>query len=185
MNATESASITPTLAPIFDLLPLGTLTVWSGGIVVAAVIGFFALFNYFDKSRKERQDRDDKADDRLIELLQAQIAALEKKVAELGTTVKTSADDILRLTQENRLMRDIFQGRDAETKRFQQEGFLAIQDGKQKGDEILLLVKQTGDTTQKMNANVERLIGAIEKHLIAMEKQQVVTITTGSASGGK
>jgi len=89
-------------------------------------------------------------------------------LAEQATQILELSNQLHQLIGENKILKDLLQGRDENTQHVQQMGIEVMT------KTVPLLVA----TTTKTNENVERLAEAIEKHLVQMAKKQVVTVTT-------
>lgn len=139
---------------------------------IISVISLFLVSGIllFSKTRKGVSEASNKADDRLIGLLQGQVNALEKKVTEQAALIQENSLRLEVLMSENKTLKEIFQGRDEATQKFQKLGFETM------NEVVPLLVKTTNET----NKNVEKLYKAIEKHLMVMENtskpETVVTV---------
>ena len=130
----------------------------AGIVSIISLVGIGG-FLIFSKTRKGITEASAKADDRLIGLLQGQVNALEKKVAEQSALIQENRMKLEALISENKTLKEIFQGRDEATQKFQKMGFEVMQ----------VAIPQLINMTTETNKNVEKLYKAIEKHLVVME----------------
>lgn len=119
------------------------------------VFGIVAAFYYFDKERRRRAKEADAADDRLIKLLQETIKELQGKVTVLERWKEVTEERMTALKMENSNLVKILQGRDDNTREYQQKALRAME-----------LVENT-------NGNVQKLMELMEKHLDIIEKKLV------------
>lgn len=119
------------------------------------VFGIVAAFYYFDKERRRRAKEADAADDRLIKLLQETIKELQGKVTVLERWKEVAEERMTALKMENSNLVKILQGRDDNTREYQQKALRAME-----------LVENT-------NGNVQKLMELMEKHLDIIEKKLV------------
>lgn len=92
------------------------------------IYGIFAVISFFDKGRKDKEAEADKADERVIFLLKEQVAALEKKVTEQAELIRQNSLRLEALMAENKTLREVLQGRDEATMRYQSEGIKTMQE---------------------------------------------------------
>lgn len=114
------------------------------GILSLAVIGLLALFGLFNRAGKQKADETNKADDRLIGLLQGTVSQLEKKVGEQASLIKSMGDRMTALESDNKLMRDLLQGRDERTQ-------MLIDKGLETLSALSELMTTVQDTNTKVN----------------------------------
>lgn len=124
------------------------------------VMGIFAALNIFDKARTSRNQTQNQADDRLINLLQQNIAALEKRLAEAEKTIRNFEVTMSKLQAENKMLTDVFQGRDKQMQEFMARGFQTMD-----------VVPNIMNTATQTNQNVERLAKLMERHLQYLENK--------------
>lgn len=129
-------------------------------VISVVILGVFATLNIFDKARAARADTQNKADDRLINLLQQSITTLEKRLSEAEKTIKNFEVAMGKLQAENKVLKDVLQGRDNQMQEFMARGFQTMD-----------LIPSLMNTSAQTNKNVERLAGLMEKHLEALEKK--------------
>lgn len=131
--------------------------------VIAVIGAFFGIFGYsiasFLKGKSAGSTAANEATEFVINSLKEQIAILKVKVDQQEEATKTNAQRIDALVKENHLLREVLQGRDAETQKFQQQGF----------DVMNKVIPEMLKMTMNTNQNVEQLYKAIEKHLSHME----------------
>lgn len=123
-----------------------------------AIMGVFAALNIFDKTRTAKVQIQNQADDRLIDILQKSIAALETRLAEAERSVKQFEIDMGKLLSENKVLTRVLQGRDDQMQEFIQRGFKTMD-----------VVPSIMQTTLQTNENVERLAKLMERHLQVLE----------------
>lgn len=155
------------LTDIFQNIPLFiTLT----GLFV---VGLVAMYGVFDKKMKSKIVEEDGLDDRIRALYKEESDAQSKKISILTSKLEGLEKDIEKMLNENRLFKDIFQGRDSQTIEFQKQGFEAM---KTTGDMKILMIEQKQVSLENkreimmVNKNVERLALAIEKHLKVIQE---------------
>lgn len=148
---------------------------WQSFILVgtAFVIGLVALWGLFDTRTKQRRKELDEQEDRLITLLKEEISQLKKSQEEGEIRVREMSekytkelrdlrDKIIKVNGENEILKALLEGRDKTSLEFQKQGFEAIKRTERMEKTITIGFKT-------MNANIERLAKAIEKHLQTQE----------------
>lgn len=138
------------------------VTLLTFAVASVGVIGYAA--NQYFTGKRNSQSELEQYDGKLIKSLKENFEVMEKKVTDLLAEQDIHRKQIKSLQVENEIMTKIFQGRDETTQRFQVEGFKAMD---------LLAKSYTLLTTQ--NVNIERLVTALEKHLVVMESNPPAT----------
>lgn len=132
-----------------------------GTVITIVILGIFSALNLIDRGRTDKQKRSDSADDRIIDILTKTIAVLEKKVKDLEEGQVQANTEITKLQSRNKMIEEIFAGRDGQTVEFQKRGFeimAQFQLTDKKIDALIAVANQT----QK---NIEGLVGVLDKHL--------------------
>lgn len=133
-------------------------------------VGGVALYGVFNQKYKDKQNEETDLEDRIRSLYKEENKVQEDKIKDLLNRVDIFEKQIEKLISENKILKDIFQGRDGQTIEFQKQGFLAM---KQANEMHMLLIEQKEVSLQnrkeieQTNKNIERLAQAIEKHLEA------------------
>jgi len=130
-------------------------------LIGLVTLGLFAIVGVVDRVRRERDSDANKTDDRLISLLKSSVEALERKVADLETLQQQNQVKLEELETRNKILEQVFQGKDAQTQEFYRRGFQEMD----KTEQLIMI-------TSKTNENVEKLYKAIEKHLATLERGQ-------------
>lgn len=113
------------------------------------LFGGFSIYGQFNRERKQAETEADETSDRVIQLLKDQVDALEKKVMEQEEILKDTKKKLESLIEENRLLREVLQGRDTETLAFQTRATYAMGE-----------VNQTLQLVSRIDENVKKLIGS-------------------------
>lgn len=143
-----------------------SLIISIGTIVSGLVVGLLYFFGAFGKAERDNNKDAQEASSFVISSFKGKIEILEAKVAEQATELKKMATKLESIVTENQLLRTILEGRDEDTKRFYTEGFKAMDKSQ------LILEKVT-----RTDVNVDKLYGAIEKHLAKIETTMQPTTT--------
>lgn len=134
------------------------------------ILGFVALYGLFDKQLKDRNKEKDGLEDRIRSLYKEESAAQEEKITNLTQKVDELQKKLEKISIENRIMKDLIQGKDQMTQEFQKQGFEAIK----QSATILAQVQKNGEYMKSCNENIVRLATAIEKHLSVTETTTTV-----------
>lgn len=119
---------------------------WFSLIGVITLGGYNVWLAVFDRKKKNEEDAD-KASDRLIKVLKDQVDALERKVSEQETILKETKGKLDDLIHENKLLRDVLQGRDDVTGAFQTKVLDAV-----------VFHQNTAHVVERIDENVKRLL---------------------------
>ena len=104
------------------------------------IFGAIAIYGLFDKTSRERRKETDGAEDRLINLLKAEVAELTKKVDKQDDDIQILSLEVEKLKKENHVLSTVLQGRDDSTRKFQDDAYLAFEQIKTMGDNLTRLV---------------------------------------------
>ena len=127
-------------------------------IITIAGLGILSIFNLIDRAATKKRSEVDRADDRLMGIMQATVSQLEKKT-ELAS--KDLVDTQLRLTTleaENKIIKDIFQGRDDTMQTFMKQGFAAMATM----PEVTKMIAATNENVGKLYESIQQLIQNIK-----------------------
>jgi glutamine synthetase type III len=136
--------------------------------------GLVAVYGIFDKKMKNRIKEAGDLDEKVRTLYREESDAQAKKISELTSKMAELEKSMEKIISENKIMKEIFQGRDGQTLEFQKQGFEAIKTAAEIKSMVLeqrTISLQNKDGILNVNKNVERLAKAIEKHLQSIEKQ--------------
>lgn len=140
-------------------------------IVVALTLeiaGLIAIWGLFDAKLKARTKEKEELEVRVTALYKEEIAGLNTKINGQGDEIRKMQTDVVRLSGENKLMRELLTGQDKDSQAWrgrteqammlvQEVAKLSVQNGK-KADAAIRGIEKVGK-------HVERLALAIEKHL--------------------
>jgi predicted transcriptional regulator len=130
------------------------------------VAGLIAIWGLFDAKLKARNKEKDELEERITKLYQEEISGLTKKMNAQADDIKNTQADVLRLTGENKLMRELLTGQDKDTQAWRgrtEQSMVLIQEMSKFS---LLNGKKTDAAIkgiEKVGRHVERLALAIEK----------------------
>lgn len=116
-------------------------------IIGVVVFGIFAVIGWFDKAKKSTEDEAEKTETKVISLLKDQVSVLERKVEEQATILAETAKKLDELAKENKVLRDVLQGRDKTMLEYQEAG----RDAMRKGEEIYKMVQEIKVTVEKIS----------------------------------
>lgn len=134
----------------------------TGWIEIGAflIVGLISLWGIFDGRKKDLHREKDDMEVGVINLLKEQIAVLDRKVSEQSHIIADLQERILKISSENRVMRDILQEKDKETVSYRRAAIEAMK----KGDE-------TFKRLNKIEKNIEDLLKIIDKKIdISLKK---------------
>jgi predicted RNase H-like nuclease (RuvC/YqgF family) len=136
-------------------------------IIIAGLIiaGGIALYGLWDKSARERRKEVDGNEDRLIDLLKQTVDQLETKVNKQTTDIENLTKKVSDLERENETLIKVLQGRDDDTKKFQQQAFEAMKISRETHDIVTTLAKNMEVT----NNAITKLIDLIGKHVDVLD----------------
>jgi len=133
-------------------------TVVSGIVVV--IVGVAAGMYMLDQWRDKKQQKKDAADDRLNGILEKTVKELSSKVEKLEQSEKELRREVAGLRNDNKLLTEILQGRDAQTQEFYKKAFESMTTSKETHALVTELVKSSEST----NANIRELINLLSKN---------------------
>ena len=125
-----------------------------------SIAGGFAIFGLFDQRAKKKKKMEDDADDRLINLLQQTVGELEKKVTLMEADQRIMTDAIKDLKSKNQTLLEVLQGRDNNTKEFNQRML-----------EAAAIAEKANTQAEKNGQNIKKLVDLLERHLSAIERK--------------
>lgn len=137
------------------------------GLIIALVVGLIAIYGLFDKKVKDKLGEENTLEDRIRNLYKEESDAQTKKITDLTEKVNSLEKEMTRVSDENKVFKDVFQGRDSQTLEFQRQGFDAIK----KANELHAMLVEQKEIALQTNKNIERLATAIEKYLKGGKKQ--------------
>lgn len=143
-------------------------------VIGSIVVGFIAVYGLFDRQIRERNKERDALEDRVRLLYKEEAVAQEEKINQLSTKIDILEKDLTKISAENKLMKDLLQGRDKGTVDYQKQGLLAMKLVAQNGKKLDKVVAGMAE----QNTNIERLALAIEKHLSVTEKTVITKVET-------
>lgn len=114
--------------------------------LIVIVLGFAAMYYWFDKDRRARRKEENEADERLVSILQTTVSELEKKVVAQGEEIKVLSEKVGQLEHDNGLLVEILQGKDRDSQ------------------DMIALTKSTHELVQSMAKSMNVLIVTLEKH---------------------
>ncbi len=140
--------------------------------ITLVVVGLVAIYGLLDREfktrMKEKLGEENSLDDRIKTLYKEESAAQEKRITDLTKKLLVMEEDIKRLSTENRVMRDVLQGKDSQSVEFQKMGMDSM---KQFAEMQKIVYEQhkisleNREETRQVNRNVERLAKAIETYI--------------------
>lgn len=159
-----------------------TITGWVSSIAVL-VLGIFALINIFDKGRRERSKLMSDETEKLIEIMKERISALESRVVAAEKNASDAQLNSAATIAENKTLRDILQGRDANSLELQKQALVAMKQIEVVEKAVIeqnKVLKEQQDDIKRMAKNTERLATSIEE-IVKQDRQpstKSVTIKT-------
>lgn len=136
--------------------------------LIIIILGFAALYYWFDKDRTKRRKDENDAEDRLIGLLKETTEEFEKKIKAQTTKIETLETKVTKLETENKTLLDILQGRDKRTVEFYDKSFESMQVTAKTHQIVEALATNVTETNKKIQDLVEGLSNAdiIKRKLI-------------------
>lgn len=103
----------------------------------------------------------------IIEGLKTKVDLLEEQLETQSSEIKILRNDLLKVTTENRTLREVLEGRDQPAVDYRRRGELSM--------EIVAsthkLVEENSEAIALLNKNIEKLFSAIEQHLKKLEEK--------------
>ncbi len=137
-------------------------------VVLTSVVGaVVVVLNVLDKKLKEREALSDNLQEKIKKLYQEESAAQDSKIQEQAVKIKDLGERLATVEGENKTMRSILQGTDANSTEYRKrvEATLILV------DQLAKIIALNGTKTdailklsEKTNENIEKLIRAIGKN---------------------
>lgn len=143
-----------------------------GAIITLVIFGALWLIGIFDRVKRDKNQEAAALDDRVVTLLKEQVDALEKKVNAQALLITDNSNKLVQLETRNKIIEDIFQGRDVQTIEFQQQGFEVMK----QVPVMIAQIQRSDDNLQKLSMLMEQQTIALEKHTSSVDK--LVAIAT-------
>jgi predicted RNase H-like nuclease (RuvC/YqgF family) len=137
---------------MISFLSIPAVLVAIGTIIGGVIIGFFYFIGLFGSTKRTFTKEAEEANKYVIESFKQKMEVLESRVTELDQKVTA-------LQIENKSLRDVLQGKDEQTKNFQEKGFIAFQ----QLENTLAISSVNHEDIEKLYKLIERLIQNIEK----------------------
>lgn len=129
--------------------------------IVVLILGVAAGVYMLEGYRSKKKEEETKGEDRLIDILQKTVTELDKKVTKQDTDIKELTEEVRKVKDENKLLREVLQGRDADSKEFYKQAFESIKLARETHDVVTTLAKNM----EVSNSNTTKLIELLGKHL--------------------
>lgn len=137
-------------------------------IIGLFAVGFVGIYGIFNQKFKDKRTEEDTLEERIRALYQEENKAQNAKIQDLLSKVELFEKQIATLISENKVLKDIFQGKDQQSVEFQKQGFMAIK----KAETMYKMIAENNKEIKQTNKNIERLAVAIEKHLDIRETKE-------------
>lgn len=138
-------------------LPYGSMI----ATLIVIVLGFSAMYYWFDKDRRARRKEENEADERLVSILQKTVGELEKKVLTQGEDIKLLTRKVSVLEHDNELLVKVLQGRDDLAKEFYTRANASID-----------ITNETHKLVTSLAQSMEVLIKTLERHEVYIQNKQ-------------
>lgn len=136
-------------------------------LIAADLAGIFAIISLVDKGRKQQVAEAQQLSKDIIEGLKTKVDLLEEQLEAQSSEIKILRNDLLKVTTENRTLREVLEGRDQSAVDYRKRGELSM--------EIVAsthkLVEENSEAIALLNKNIEKLFSAIEQHLKKLEEK--------------
>ena len=146
-------------------------------LLTAFAVGAVVLAGLLDNAARKRKQMDEQEretlDQKIRSLYQEEKKLQDDKIDRLQETVTELSSKVATLEAENKIMKDLIQGRDKETLAYRERGIKAMDLSEDMAKIITSNGKKTDALLKSMesqNKNITRLAQAIEKHLKNQEK---------------
>lgn len=121
------------------------------GLIAAGIFGLVAMWR---QNTKKNQDEVDEIENRVIQLLKERVEALEHKTKDQETNLSQLTTKFNSLIQENKILRDVLQGKDSNFLEYQKNVLSGIK-----------IIHEVVPIIQTSNKNIEKLVKALDRHL--------------------
>lgn len=152
-------------------LGIPSFIIYIGTFVGIVLAGFFFFLGLFSRAKGTNIEEAEKSLNFVNSALSKKIEFLEKQVADQTIQLKDQNERLIAIEHENKLLREILQGRDGQQQEFTQKGLDTIQKLDIQLPEILTLCENT-------DKNVGRLCNSIQELINTMTTQTTVTTVT-------
>jgi len=147
------------------------------GLLAAFAVGAVVLAGLLDNAARKRKQMDEQErntlDQKIRSLYQEEKKLQDDKIDRLQETVTELSSKVTTLEAENKIMKDLIQGRDKETLAYRERGLKAMD----LSEDMAKIITSNGKKTdalllsmESQNKNITRLAQAIEKHLKNQKK---------------
>lgn len=137
---------------------------WVSFFTIAA-FGVLAGLNIFDRvSRKRREDlvddrrEADNVETRLVNALKEEVAVLTRKADKQDAKLAEMEKKMIEIAAENKTLREILSGRDADSVKYREQGLAAMD-----------LIKEMAKVLPSMQNDIKELYKAINHHMQNVE----------------
>lgn len=145
-------------------------------LIGAVVVGAFVVLGLFDREKRNRGKEKDDLEDRVRVLYAEESKQLREQLEGLTEEVK-------KLRAENKVITEIFQGRDTTTVEFQKQGFETMRQfaiTNRMIAETHKIALQNKNGLGKMGKNIEKLVNTLEKHLTREASKPTMRLPQGA-----
>lgn len=140
------------------ILGIPAFIVYIGSAFAIIIAGIFFFLGIFSREKNTSVQTAENALKFVNEAFQKKIEYLEKQVAEQTAQLVEQDKRLAAIESENRLLREVLQGRDQMAQEFQQKGLEVIHTTV---PEILVLTKATNDNVNKLCRSLDSLVRAM------------------------
>lgn len=106
-----------------DILGIPTLVISIGAIIGGVIVGIFYLIGLFGKIRRSNNEDANEANEFVIKSLKEKIEILQQQMLDATNNLIATNKRLDELQHENRLLREILQGKDSITQQYYQAGY--------------------------------------------------------------